>query len=427
MNEWKLYPISMGEKKGDNNAYQGWRVVGKNGLGKPIRKAFRDRAKAEEFLQQCVAFEAAGDPYEAGVVRFSRMTFLTDQQIAFCEQAITMFSGIEEIQYKFVDPQLILTATEFYLAHKAKAASKVRKSIEDAVTEFLEEKRKDGCREAYLKPLEYRLKLFARSIGQTRQVNEVSNEQVEEHLYKTTNIVTRNSLRGNLAAFFNWSKTKGLIAESPVGKAKVIKVAAKEPVILALDNVKEILKFSATHRNGIALAYTVLNIFCGLRREESHKLTWSNIDLEAGHIKVDATVTKMKRRRVSEIPTNAVAWLKICDRECSINPGRRAEDNIKRAGGFHVDSGGCQNDHNLPPWPADGLRHTCLSYRLALTQDAAGAAHWAGNSEDVLLTRYFGLATKQQTEEFWAITPQSLGIILPPVHLGCKTEARTGL
>ncbi len=372
-------------------------------------KAFRDRAKAEEYLQTCIAADANDDPYDSAMVRHPRMTWMTDVQIAFAEQALTVLSGIEEIPYNRVDAEPFLEAVEEYVINKAKRDEQVRKSLSDAIAIFKSEKKADGCRDAYLSPLGYRLDASAKKIGACF-VFEINTQQISDYLYTIENLTTRQSVRGNLCAFFNWCIVKNFCAESPVDKSKAVKIAQKEPDILPIASVKNMLKFAATHRSGKALSYVVLMLFCGLRREEAHKMTWKYIDLLEGHIKLDATITKLKNRRVSQIPQNAMEWLKLCDRKNKIDPGRRAEDNAKRAAGFFVDSGGFKNDSTLPPWQADGLRHTCLSYRLSQTSDAASTAHWAGNSEDVLLKRYFGLVTRKQTEEFWNITPESLEI-----------------
>ncbi len=410
MSDWRIVTVKLGVKPETPKGYIGYQVYGYNSFGQRVRTSFGDRKKAEEFLQQCVEAEKRGDPYEHEMVRYARLTWMTDKQIAFCEQAYRVFSGINEIQYNLVDSQLILKAAEAYVAQQAKASNQIEKSLADAIADFLKEKVADGCRDAYTKPLKYRLDQFAKKVGQNGYVYSIEKKVVSDYLYEISDFSTRKTVRGNLRAFFNWCLEKSLINESPITKTKELALPPAEPKILSIDNVERMLVFAHQHRNGVALAYTILNLFCGVRPDEAARLNWDAINLDERGITIAGIGTKVKRRRVSELPEVAISWLRLCDKRMPIDPGRRAKDSLKRAAGYSVESGGVKNDPTLPAWPSDGMRHTCLSYRLALTQDAAGTAHWAGTSEDVLHEHYKGLVPHGKAQEYWKLTPERLGI-----------------
>ena len=59
----------------------------------------------------------------------------------------------------------------------------------------------------------------------------------------------------------------------------------------------------------------------------------------------------------------------------------------------------------IKKWPADGLRHSWVTYRFALTGDAARTAGEAGHDQAVLHRHYRALATKTVAERWFAIIP----------------------
>jgi hypothetical protein len=59
----------------------------------------------------------------------------------------------------------------------------------------------------------------------------------------------------------------------------------------------------------------------------------------------------------------------------------------------------------IKKWPADALRHSWVTYRFALTGDAARTASEAGHDQAVLHRHYRALATKAQAGAFFAIRP----------------------
>jgi hypothetical protein len=56
-------------------------------------------------------------------------------------------------------------------------------------------------------------------------------------------------------------------------------------------------------------------------------------------------------------------------------------------------------------WGRNALRASALSYRLALTKDAAGTAFEMGNSATVLLVSYMELSAPAVAQEWFAVTP----------------------
>ena len=60
---------------------------------------------------------------------------------------------------------------------------------------------------------------------------------------------------------------------------------------------------------------------------------------------------------------------------------------------------------DLRPWPDNALRHSAISYRLALTRDLARVALESGNSPAVVQRHYLELVKPEAARRFFGILP----------------------
>jgi hypothetical protein len=56
-------------------------------------------------------------------------------------------------------------------------------------------------------------------------------------------------------------------------------------------------------------------------------------------------------------------------------------------------------------WQENGLRHSFISYRLAILHDTARVALEAGNSPEVIFGHYRELVTPEQAKAWFAVSP----------------------
>jgi hypothetical protein len=56
-------------------------------------------------------------------------------------------------------------------------------------------------------------------------------------------------------------------------------------------------------------------------------------------------------------------------------------------------------------WKANALRHSFISYRVALTKDIAAVALEAGNSPKMILAHYRELCTEAEAADWFSILP----------------------
>jgi integrase len=178
-----------------------------------------------------------------------------------------------------------------------------------------------------------------------------------------------------------------------------------EPQILPLDSVKRLLQAAGAHKQGVCIPYIALGLFCAIRPTELGRLSWNEIDLNAGTVTIGAKLAKMRQRRIVEIPKNAIQFLNphvLSKTPIRGKNWRREFDTVKGNAGYGGRSG---EQSELKPWTADVMRHTGISHHLAQHQHEGKTATWAGNSPDVIQRHYKGLVNKSDSKAFWAIVP----------------------
>ena len=144
-----------------------------------------------------------------------------------------------------------------------------------------------------------------------------------------------------------------------------------------------------------ALPYLVIGAFAGLRNIEITRLDWSHIRLARGFIECEASMTKTRRRRLVPISENLLAWLQpIALPAGPVAPYR----DVATALDYFCKKIGMT-------WKRNALRHSYISYRLALVPDTARVALECGNSANIIFQHYRELVTPDQAQEWFNICP----------------------
>src|ERR1035437_7472815 len=74
-----------------------------------------------------------------------------------------------------------------------------------------------------------------------------------------------------------------------------------EPAILNLAEVRKFLDVATDYKDGKLVPYVTLALFAAIRPTELARLTWDNLDLEAGTITIGAKMAKMRQRRIVDM------------------------------------------------------------------------------------------------------------------------------
>ena len=285
-------------------------------------------------------------------------------------------------------------AARFYLAH-LKAVTDSR-SVREVVGDLVAARIADGMSPRYLGDLRVRLGRFVNSFGE-EMIAAMSAARIDVWLRSLpVGGVTRNTFRRRLAVLFSFAKRRGWVAENPIANVERAKERETEVEILSVSGVVRLLE----HASPDMLPFWAIGAFSGLRRAEIERLTWSEVDLDAGVIEVKALKAKTASRRLVKIQPNLREWLAPyrtrIGRVCPVNLQRKINDDRERAG-------------LRAEWPQNGLRHSFGSYHLARFNDAAKLALEMGNSPATIFRHYRQLVKPNEAESYWKIIPASAG------------------
>lgn len=168
-----------------------------------------------------------------------------------------------------------------------------------------------------------------------------------------------------------------------------------EPVVIYTpDEVARVLR----HCSAPFLPVALLTAFAGVRNAEALRLTWDDVDLPRRLVTVSAARAKTRARRVCPIPENLATWLARCERVGALYTGK--------ASSFHE---GLRRAHRKAGVVArvNGLRHSFVSYRLALNPSVDAVALVSGNSPGMIFRHYRELVTPEAAREFFSIRPEN--------------------
>ena len=157
--------------------------------------------------------------------------------------------------------------------------------------------------------------------------------------------------------------------------------------ILSVGQVARLLESASSDM----LPFWAIGAFAGLRRAEIERLSWSEIDFDAGVIEVKASKSKTATRRLVTIQPNLCEWLAPYRTRtgsvCPLNLQRKINEDRDRA---ELRAG----------WPQNGLRHSFGSYHLARFGDAARLALEMGNSPQMIFRHYRQLVKPRDAERY---------------------------
>lgn len=341
-----------------SEADQAWKVDARTKEG-GSRKFFEKKTEADTFAQVC---------------RIERENSGT---AAFGNSELTSFGWT------------IQDAITFALKHLRQQARSL--PIGDAMKELIEAKRAAGRTEDYCYHLGLRLGRF-RDAHLGRTIASVTAKELEIWLTALKAPAgTRNTYRRDLQTLFSFCVKRGYCESNEAAKTDVASGENKPPGILTPTQCGTLL---AQCRVDV-LPYVAIGMFAGLRAAELEKLDWAEVDLESGFIEVTAVKSKTRKRRLVPIQPNLRAWLLPC-----VGVGSVAPTSLRRSFEAARDAAG------LRAWPANALRHSFGSYRLAQCQDAARVSLEMGNSPQIVFSHYRELVKPKDAERFWNLFPQ---------------------
>jgi integrase len=270
------------------------------------------------------------------------------------------------------------------------------KPIPEAVAEFVEEKRSEGRSKLYLDDLQYRLGDFAKAFSM--DVCQLNANDVRD-FFQGLDFSPRsyNNHRRVLGTFFAYCQTRGWLSKDAellgsVGKRKELN---SEIEIFTPAELRSLLT-NATPKMAICLA---LQAFAGIRSEEILRLSWQDLSRRPGSIEISSGKAKTAQRRLIPICDALASWLSTAPL------GDRGENVWPHSKPFLFEAQRDTAKAAKIDWKKNALRHSFISYRLALIQNVDAVALEAGNKAGIIFKHYRQLATPAEAEEWFSVLP----------------------
>lgn len=313
-------------------------------------------------------------------------------------------------------------------AYDALAAAGVQMTIRDVVKEYLDGKRAKAAvnakaiGEAYdeylasfgslqvshVDAVKYRVGHWVSAEGRGKRLSDVTAQSVVSFIdsrFSSSNKSWNNAMT-YISSFLNWcmSPERAYIAENPIRIVKKKQIAWQEPKYLTPAQAEATLRLCDSWRlkRPDMLSYAILNMLCGMRREEILRMAK---DPEAVRVNLqDETIRVAKpkgfqkgiRPRAFHIPENALAWMKSFDFDIGV---RGITDKTSmyitremRLAGEKI--------------PNNAGRHTFITMHCAAYGDPSRTEAIVGTSATMRAQNYMGLASKKDGEAFFSIMPK---------------------
>ena len=370
-----------------------WQVTVPAPEGGRIRKTFKDREEARIYHERA----------KVQLAQFGAAAMIDDRTRTDAARAAEVLAGTGKT---------LLDAARFLYDHLRRTEG--GKPLGEAVADFLQAKKAERLSDRHLASLRHHLDRFTVEMPDTATTANVTTADIDRFLTKLDlSPATANTFRRDIRTFFEWASARGLSPGNPAAKATIFKNPPGKIGILTPEDAAILLR--ACHPS--ILPGVVIGMFCGLRQAEIKRLDWRALDLASGILTVGAEIAKTSSRRTVEIPDNARAWLASCARESGpVWPASEEARNLWNLARIEAGFGPFFSTRaavnqaqagrvDLRPWPDNALRHSAISYRLALTRDLARVALERGNSPAVVQRHYLELVKPEAARRFFGILP----------------------
>jgi integrase len=385
------------------NGYNGFTVVWRDG-GKRCRKFFSQLSRARRHAR-LIATKIENQERKVLTLTPEDARIYVDARDALRPLNVPLDLAARELVAArgIVGEYPLLSALQFWKRHHDGAIPEKR--VADVVAELVNGLRKDGASEAHVDEMERVLGKFSAAF-QT-DIGSVCTADINAFLRGLeTSPASRNVYRRKIVTLFNYARRVGYLPDRTTAATKAAKAKEHngEIEIYSADEMSRLLQ----HAGDNVRPFVVLCGFCGLRAAEAMRLDWKEIDFARSTVLVTAGKSKTRSRRFAPLPENAAQWLRPIAKpignvvsvvgivKALQRLGRRAGVTMKR----------------------NGLRHSFVSNRLAITRNANQVALEAGHSADILFRHYRELCTEAEANRWFSIEPVEPANVVPLVATG---------
>lgn len=291
--------------------------------------------------------------------------------------------------------------------------------VQEVVDEFLVRREDQKRSERHLETLSSHCKRFAGAVQ--KNIGSVVTDDIDRFLDGlNVGARTRDNFLGSLNNLFEFAKSKQYLPKEHDELSRVARLDNQEDGPIEIYTAAE-LNSLLKHADLQLVPFLAIGAFAGLRSSEIERLDWSDVKFDSDCIIVQKGKVKKrgKSRRIVPMASNLKAILKPFAQDSGkiwphTHPylyeqlratATRAEMKLKN----------------------NALRHSFVSYRVAMIKNVPQVALESGNSPQMIDSNYRELVTENEAKTWFAIEPEELQsaktkVMTNPPHL--KTEKR---
>jgi integrase len=232
-----------------------------------------------------------------------------------------------------------------------------RATVPEVVEQLVASRKQDGSGRRHLVQLGSVLRRFAAACP--GPILDVTSAEIDAWLRSLkVSPMSRNSMLVTVNILFSFALEQNYLpAGQPTAASQLrkVKVPDSEIGIFTPDEFSQIIH-AAPDR---LIPLLAISAFAGIRSAEIARLDWSAVDLDRRIIEVRAGQAKTASRRVIPITDNLASWLAPLPRRGRVVPSCTQHKEITAL----AKSLGI-------PWPRNVLRHSFISYRIAIVKSA---------------------------------------------------------
>ena len=221
---------------------------------------------------------------------------------------------------------------------------------------------------------------------------------------------TKNNYRAALATLLSFARQEGYLQRGIPTEAEYsarYDARGGEIGVYTAEKLRTLL-FGLEPR---LMPFVAIGAFAGLRSAEIVRLEWQEIRLTQSVIEIKASKAKTASRRLAPILPVLAEWLSPVRKEsgrvlAGVSDEFALATQFKRA----VDAIADEDGKPLIRIVHNGLRHSFITYRMAILKNAAQVALEAGNSPRMIFEHYRELATEAEANAWFAVRPDMLRV-----------------
>lgn len=361
--------------------------------GKRMRQVFRDLADARREAQFVAQRIQSGMQHVTDLKPHERDSYATSVKMLE-ELDIPLVAAVEDyVKARQLAENDSLTSMASDYRRIFKPLTR-RITVPELVEELLASRKQDNHSKSYVANLKSVLTRFGKAFP--GEILAVSSSEIDAWI-RGLDLApkSRNGMLICVKVLFSFARTHNYLpAEQKTAAEQLKKVKIKNndntPVFTPKE-MQRIIHAAPPH----LIPILAIAAFSGIRMAELNRLSWSAVDLDRGFIELRAAQAKTASRRLIPISPNLRAWLEPLDRNGKVVRTillYREVTALVRALGLE--------------WPRNVLRHSYISYRIAIVKSAEQVALEAGNSPNIIFQNYRELATEEEAEEWFAIIPK---------------------